>query len=578
VPLREGSDDDTVSSNIRQLREDGYPEDQAVAIAYKKAGRARGQRTDHARSQQFRLSLQRAGFQELPRFAVLDEHVHVRDDGKGVEHFTPDRLQRLADKLNHRVENTGDPPAICVGHTGRVARDKPSVGTPMDFAVEPLYGTGKQAIWCTPFARNGEVETFRKFNRRSVELWTGGPDGDDIDPIALLGADAPRRNLGLHLFSRTGGETSYHYSREVEGDDEMGNNGNQGAAASTRVGDMNVEQLASALAPALAKSQEFAPLFQLQDEIGGLLQQEDQFMGGASGGTYPGGGMQPGMGMPMGGGMPQQMAGGYPQQFSRGYGPDAYGQFVPDPYRPGYGTYTPPPPQVPYRSSPTRAGSGGEPSQPQQFQKMLDDAVAKALKPMDEQLKLQKERADLSEIESQLRTLAAVERVRFDYQKELDHLKSLLPEQRAVHFQRMRDNYARLSPYDPVPQVGSAPGSFAVPQDQQAPTTAPHPAFGHGPTVGAAMPDGTAPVYMGRGAPVYRPDAAVDESVFQGLDPFEVAAQAGRDKVDFGRTPVNQYVAQFRRPQQQAAGQQQQQQAQGQAGANGQVPPVEKVR
>lgn len=41
MPLREGSSDDVISANIEELIRAGHPRDQAVAIAYKKAGRAR---------------------------------------------------------------------------------------------------------------------------------------------------------------------------------------------------------------------------------------------------------------------------------------------------------------------------------------------------------------------------------------------------------------------------------------------------------------------------------------------------------------------------------------------------------
>lgn len=44
MPLRRGSSNETVSSNIRKLRDEGYPQKQAVAIALDKAGKSRKRR------------------------------------------------------------------------------------------------------------------------------------------------------------------------------------------------------------------------------------------------------------------------------------------------------------------------------------------------------------------------------------------------------------------------------------------------------------------------------------------------------------------------------------------------------
>lgn len=40
MPLREGSSEEVIQANIRELRKAGYSQAQAVAIAYKKAGKA----------------------------------------------------------------------------------------------------------------------------------------------------------------------------------------------------------------------------------------------------------------------------------------------------------------------------------------------------------------------------------------------------------------------------------------------------------------------------------------------------------------------------------------------------------
>jgi len=45
MPLKKGSSDKTVSSNISELRHSGYKEDQAIAIAMSQAGRSRKKRS-----------------------------------------------------------------------------------------------------------------------------------------------------------------------------------------------------------------------------------------------------------------------------------------------------------------------------------------------------------------------------------------------------------------------------------------------------------------------------------------------------------------------------------------------------
>lgn len=41
MPLKKGRDKKTISSNIRELRRNGYPERQAIAIAFSQAGKSR---------------------------------------------------------------------------------------------------------------------------------------------------------------------------------------------------------------------------------------------------------------------------------------------------------------------------------------------------------------------------------------------------------------------------------------------------------------------------------------------------------------------------------------------------------
>lgn len=50
MPLKTGSSDDTISQNIKRLVDEGYEQDQAVAIAYSKAGRSKDEAASAVRA------------------------------------------------------------------------------------------------------------------------------------------------------------------------------------------------------------------------------------------------------------------------------------------------------------------------------------------------------------------------------------------------------------------------------------------------------------------------------------------------------------------------------------------------
>lgn len=144
---------------------------------------------------------QQLGYVPLPEFAVIDECEFY--DRKTNQHVRLDRerLTQLAQSQNQRIAGRKAATPVIVGHTkdGLPETMQPDiVGYTTNFHVGNLPD-GTAAIFARPWALPDKVDEFRNNPRRSVELWL---NPDAIDPIALLGATTPRRDLDLHLFSR----------------------------------------------------------------------------------------------------------------------------------------------------------------------------------------------------------------------------------------------------------------------------------------------------------------------------------------------------------------------------------------
>ena len=153
----------------------------------------------------------------LPPFAILDECTFFNEKKRAWVKITPERLQSLANKINEKFKKTGELLPIAPGHTkdGVPEEEQPRVigGGAMakvDWFVNPRTGEQQdfKALYITPVAYPNETQTFKKLNRgRSVEIWL---DPDDISLVGLMGSNAPRRDLGPHLFAK--GQHRYRYA------------------------------------------------------------------------------------------------------------------------------------------------------------------------------------------------------------------------------------------------------------------------------------------------------------------------------------------------------------------------------
>lgn len=155
--------------------------------------------------------------------ALLDEHDLVDDDGNVVMSLDEDKLHRIADNNNRRVEDTGDEVPIIIGHTKDDAPEQHQpeiVGWVRKFSVKPLFKTGRKAVFGVARFMKSKIDKIRQFPRRSVELWLKKMM---IDPVALLGATTPDRDLGLLKFAANGEQTYTPLSPE---EDAMETNSN----------------------------------------------------------------------------------------------------------------------------------------------------------------------------------------------------------------------------------------------------------------------------------------------------------------------------------------------------------------
>jgi hypothetical protein len=147
---------------------------------------------------------------DVPVFA---EHVTKARNGRTLI-FNRENLERLAESCNRRIQQTGDYAAVTIGHTPD--RDALAAGAPPPkvvgfagpFRVGRL-GQGEDGKWCI-FADLRIYPEFREvlkhYPRRSAELWLAGEyDEMYLDPIALLGAETPRLDLGLVYSAERGG-------------------------------------------------------------------------------------------------------------------------------------------------------------------------------------------------------------------------------------------------------------------------------------------------------------------------------------------------------------------------------------
>lgn len=148
-----------------------------------------------------------------PRCVFLEHTVPASGDGSRQEiRYDRKALEKLVDWANYRIRNTETFAAISEGHTP--SNEEKAAGHQMPDVLGysgPFYigllgdVDPKWAVYAEEWVHNGDLDRFKKLQRRSPEVWCSEPmEKRTMDPIAALGSETPRLDSGMNPYSRAG--------------------------------------------------------------------------------------------------------------------------------------------------------------------------------------------------------------------------------------------------------------------------------------------------------------------------------------------------------------------------------------
>ena len=183
--------------------------DQRNAEAFRKWREARG-----GTDQLERLAREKFGnkrFVKVPDVRVFTEHSTKDRDGNPVV-YDRRALEKIAARCNERILDTGDFAPVTLGHTPTedqlaTGMEMPDIGGFAGNFRVGLHGnkTPRWAIFADEYHFAEDASKLQKRPRRSVELWDEERLEDAFfDPIAALGAETPRLDLGMAYAKRPG--------------------------------------------------------------------------------------------------------------------------------------------------------------------------------------------------------------------------------------------------------------------------------------------------------------------------------------------------------------------------------------
>lgn len=158
-------------------------------------------------------------FARVPGVIIFAEHEYEDEEGN-IQRYDRPALEKIINRCNERILDTGDFAMLTKGHTPE--RDEVVQGAeqpdvlgfvgPYKLAkigrVNPRY-----AIAADEFHHRDCHKQVSRLPRRSVEVWMAKDMGDRIlDPVAALGAETPRLDLGMRFANFSTGELVQKYA------------------------------------------------------------------------------------------------------------------------------------------------------------------------------------------------------------------------------------------------------------------------------------------------------------------------------------------------------------------------------
>ncbi len=181
------------------------------------------------RAQVRRSAFPPSEFTRVPQVPVFAEHTTTCTAGRfaGKElTYDRDALAAITQRCNQRIRETGDYAMIVVGHTP--PKDKIDAGEAPQPKVVGYAGpwtlgqmqTGERLRWVILadfWIFNEFYPQLKYYPRRSPEVWLEDSFAQMfLDPIALLGAEAPRLDMGMVYSRWDGGHQREFYCTELE--------------------------------------------------------------------------------------------------------------------------------------------------------------------------------------------------------------------------------------------------------------------------------------------------------------------------------------------------------------------------